>query len=50
MPGVQTELLKQLYAANKKVVLLVLTGGPISMTWEAANLPAIMVSLHGKPS
>lgn len=43
MPGKQTELLKELFAVNKKVVLLVLTGGPISMTWEAANLPAIMV-------
>ena len=43
MPGKQTELLKQLFAANEKIVLLVLTGGPISMTWEAGNLPAIMV-------
>ena len=50
MPGVQTQLLKQLYAVNKKIVLLVLTGGPISMTWEAANLPAIMVSHHGTQS
>ena len=43
MPGVQTQLLKELYAANKNTVLLALTGGPISMNWEAANLPAIFV-------
>ena len=48
MPGKQTELLQELFAVNKKVVLLVLTGGPISMTWEAANLPAIMVRLENR--
>lgn len=48
MPGKQTELLKQLFAVNEKIVLLVLTGGPISMTWEAANLPAIMVCQQEK--
>ena len=47
MPGVQTQLLKQLHAANKKTVLLALTGGPISMNWEAENLPAIFVIWYG---
>ena len=37
-------LLKELHAANP---LLLLTGGPISMTWEAANLPAIMTIWYG---
>ena len=40
-------LLKELHAANPRTILLLLTGGPISMTWEAANLPAIMTIWYG---
>ena len=29
--------------ANPRTVLLALTGGPISMQWEAATLPAVLV-------
>eukprot|EP01059_Diplonema_ambulator_P010942 TRINITY_DN20956_c0_g2_i1.p1 TRINITY_DN20956_c0_g2~~TRINITY_DN20956_c0_g2_i1.p1 ORF type:complete len:756 (+),score=253.23 TRINITY_DN20956_c0_g2_i1:144-2270(+) len=47
MPGEQTNLMQQLLAVNKKTVLVVLTGGPISMNWEAENLPAIIVMWYG---
>jgi beta-glucosidase len=47
MTGVHTQLIKQLHSDNKKTVLLALTGGPISMNWEAENLPAIFVIWYG---
>ena len=47
MPGVQTQLLKELHAANPNVVLAVLTGGPISFGWEAETLPAIITIWYG---
>lgn len=46
-PQVQTALLKQLVAANPKTILVMITGGPSSINWEAANLPAIMVMWYG---
>lgn len=42
MPPVQLELLKRLHALGKPVVLVVINGGPISLTWEDANLAAIL--------
>lgn len=43
MPGVQTLLLQRLQKVNPNVVLVVLTGSPISATWEAEHLPALLV-------
>ena len=47
MPGVQTALLKLLHAANPNVVLAMLTGGPISINWEAQNIPSILTIWYG---
>eukprot|EP01062_Namystynia_karyoxenos_P059329 TRINITY_DN50774_c0_g1_i1.p1 TRINITY_DN50774_c0_g1~~TRINITY_DN50774_c0_g1_i1.p1 ORF type:complete len:790 (+),score=201.72 TRINITY_DN50774_c0_g1_i1:72-2372(+) len=47
MPGVQTELLQKVVAANPRTVLAVTTGGPIAMNWEAANVAAIIVIWYG---
>lgn len=47
MPGQQTALLKELFAVNPKIIFAVLTGGPISMNWEAEHLPAILVIWYG---
>lgn len=47
MPGNQTELLQALYAANKNVVLVLETNSSMDITWEKANLPAIVEAWYG---
>ena len=43
MPGVQTALLQRLLAVNPRLTLVLVTGSPISATWEAEHVPAILV-------
>ena len=47
MPGNQTELLKALYAVNKNVVLVLETNSSMDITWEKANIPAIIEAWYG---
>ncbi len=47
MPGNQTELLQALYAVNKNVVLVLETNSSMDITWEKANLPAIVEAWYG---
>jgi beta-glucosidase len=42
LPPVQEELIRAVYAANPKTVLVVLNGGPVSVKWERDNLPAVL--------
>ena len=42
MPPVQQELIKAVYQANPKTVLVLLNGGPVGVKWEKENLPAIV--------
>lgn len=42
LPDVQKELLKALVATGKPVVLLLFTGRPLTLTWEDANVDAIL--------
>jgi beta-glucosidase len=42
LPPVQQELVKAVYQANPKTVMVLLNGGPVSVTWEKNNLPAIL--------
>ena len=42
LPGRQTELLKAVSALGKTVVLVLLNGHPLSIPWEAENIPAIL--------
>ena len=42
LPGRQTELLKVVSALGKKIVLVLLNGHPLSIPWEAENIPAIL--------
>ncbi|MCR6722245.1 MAG: beta-glucosidase BglX [Chitinophagaceae bacterium] len=42
IPAVQQELLKELLATGKPVVLVLFTGRPLTLTWEHANVPAIL--------
>lgn len=42
LPANQQELLKALLSTGKPVVLVLFTGRPLSLTWEQANIPAIL--------
>jgi beta-glucosidase len=42
LPGHQEELLKAVVALGKPVVLVLLNGRPLSIGWEAENVPAIL--------
>lgn len=46
LPGVQLELLKEVYAVNKNIVLVLMNGRPITMEWEAEHIPTILETWH----
>jgi beta-glucosidase len=46
LPGNQQQLLKEIVATGKPVVLLVFTGRPIILNWEAQNVPSILEAWH----
>ena len=42
LPGRQTELLKEISKLDKKIILVLLNGHPLSIAWEAEHIPAIL--------
>lgn len=46
LPGNQLELLKQVQALGKPVVLLVMAGRPLTLEWSNENVPAIVNTWH----
>jgi beta-glucosidase len=42
IPGVQRELIKQIQATGKPVVLVLVNGKPFTLVWEAEHIPAIL--------
>lgn len=46
LPGRQLELLKALVGTGKPVVLVLMNGRPLTIEWEAANVPAILEAWH----
>jgi beta-glucosidase len=46
LPGNQQQLLKEIVATGKPVVLLVFTGRPIILNWEAQTVPSILEAWH----
>ncbi len=46
LPGVQQELLEQVYAVNKNVVLILNNGRPLAINWADKNIPAILETWH----
>lgn len=45
-PGVQQELLEAVYAANPNMVLVVMSGRPLVLTWADGHVPAIVQAWH----
>ncbi len=42
LPGLQLDLLKAVYEVNRNVILVLMNGRPLAITWEAENVPAIL--------
>ncbi|WP_286761764.1 beta-glucosidase BglX [Salegentibacter sp. UBA1130] len=42
LAGVQQELLEEIYKVNQNVVLVLINGRPLEITWAAENIPAIV--------
>jgi beta-glucosidase len=42
LPPAQQELVKRVFAANPRTVMVLLNGGPVAVPWEKENLPAIL--------
>ncbi len=42
LPGLQQELLEAVHAVNKNIVLVLMNGRPLSITWADENVPAIV--------
>jgi len=42
IPGVQKELLRAVFEVNKNIVLVLMNGRPLALSWEDENIPAIL--------
>ncbi|MHA7900095.1 MAG: beta-glucosidase BglX [Henriciella sp.] len=45
-PGLQQQLLEAVHAANPNLVLVVMSGRPLVLTWADAHVPAIVQAWH----
>lgn len=46
LPGSQEQLLEAVYAANPKTILVLMTAGPLAVTWAQDHLPAIVCAWY----
>lgn len=46
LPPVQEELIRKVYEANPKTVLVLLNGGPLTIKWASENVPAILDAFY----
>lgn len=46
LPGVQQELLEEIFKVNKNIVLVLNNGRPLAIPWADANIPAIVEAWH----
>jgi len=42
LPGLQQELLEEVYKVNKNIVLVLVNGRPLNISWADKNIPAIV--------
>mmetsp|Transcript_17701 Transcript_17701/g.30059 ORF Transcript_17701/g.30059 Transcript_17701/m.30059 type:complete len:539 (-) Transcript_17701:1684-3300(-) len=47
LPGSQHQLLKSLHQTGKPIILVLSSGGPVSLYWEAQHMHAIIASWYG---
>jgi beta-glucosidase len=46
LPGVQQELLEEVFKVNKNIVLVLNNGRPLTINWADENIPAIVEAWH----
>ena len=46
LPGLQQELLEEVFKVNKNIVLVLMNGRPLNLTWADENIPSILESWH----
>jgi len=46
LPGLQQELLEDVYSVNKNIILVLNNGRPLTIPWAAENIPAIVEAWH----
>ncbi|MDH7446761.1 beta-glucosidase BglX [Aquimarina sp. 2201CG14-23] len=46
LPGVQQELLEEVFKVNKNIVLVLNNGRPLAITWADEHIPAIVEAWH----
>jgi len=46
LPGLQQELLEEVYKVNKNIVLVLMNGRPLAITWADENIPVIVEGWH----
>jgi len=46
LPGLQLELLKEIYKINQNIVLVVMSGRPLDLSWADKNIPSIVQAWH----
>ncbi|WKL43710.1 beta-glucosidase BglX [Flavobacterium sp. ZE23DGlu08] len=46
LPGVQQELLEEIYKVNPNIVLVLNNGRPLALPWAAGHIPAIVEAWH----
>ncbi len=42
LPGVQQQLLEEVYKVNKNIILVLMNGRPLAVTWADEHIPAIL--------
>jgi beta-glucosidase len=47
LPDIQQQLIKEIYALGKPVILVLLNGSALAVNWEKENIPAIVESWYG---
>ena len=46
LPGVQQDLLEEVYKVNKNIILVLNNGRPLELTWADENIPVIVEAWH----
>ena len=46
LPGLQQELLEEVYRVNPNIVLVLMNGRPLAISWAADHVPAILEAWH----
>ena len=46
LPGLQQELLEEVFKVNKNIILVLMNGRPLNLTWADQNIPTIVEAWH----